>query len=171
MKKVLLIALLALSASVSSQENKGYKVIAINGEPIEDRSESFFKYSPEGLIWQKVYQDSLDIENQTINIIMKNKKKYKKSGFIGLQWQFMDKADIKVEHNEGRTRITIKNITIKTHSLYGGDKHFDLDDVVLKNNNGKPRPWWKNRDQYRLQKYFLNIVEVLQSVEDNKKDF
>ena len=148
MKKLYIILLLLVAGAANAQQ------------------ESYFKYSPEGIIWQKVYQDSLTFDSQTINIIMKNKKKYKKSGWIGLQWQFMDKADVVVEHKDNKTRVTIKNITLKAHSLYGGDSHYDLEDFVLKNNNGKPRPWWRDRDQFRLQKYFEEKIKTLTSVED-----
>ena len=58
------------------------------------------------LVWQQVYEEDLDIENQELRLSFQGKKS---QGSIWLQ--NCDKAFLTVERKDGRTRLTVGDIS------------------------------------------------------------
>lgn len=149
MKKILFLLLLLFNVFANAQ-NPNFKVD--NGT----------------LIWQWVYEDSLDVNNLKQNLklefITDTTGKLKRTNFNdkNLREQI---AEFKIEKKQGKYRVTMFNIKIIPMQIsmnYGGasalpDDLLALEAVLIKNDGSIRAAYWGYNMTEVLHKHYLNL--------------
>lgn len=125
MRKLLLLsALLTLSFSYG----QGYFKITSNNE----------------LVWEKILDENIEIESQTISL----KSISKSRAYL----RNIHSADLIVQHKGERTRFYVKNIKQRTYDI---DREEDVENIVI-NNKGTFRKFFISRGDYKFLEQSIN---------------
>jgi hypothetical protein len=135
MRKLLLLsALLTLSFSYG----QGYFKITSNNE----------------LVWEKILDENIEIESQTISL----KSTSKSAAYL----RNIRSAELIVQHKGERTRLYIKNIKQRTYDI---DREEDVENIVI-NKKGAFKKFFISRGDYKfLEQSINNAINAL--IEEN----
>jgi hypothetical protein len=135
MRKLLLLsALLTLSFSYG----QGYFKITSNNE----------------LVWEKILDENIEIESQTISL----KSTSKSAAYL----RNIRSAELIVQHKGERTRLYIKNIKQRTYDI---DREEDVENIVI-NKKGAFKKFFISRGDYKfLEQSINNAINSL--IEEN----
>lgn len=150
MKKYLLIFLPIVAFSQSSLEN--------------------FQISNQSVFWQKIYNDSLPIKSQEI--------KLRAIGLPVMTTTFwlsdIDGASLVVEHKEGRTRLTVKEIySVSSTAMNFGSVQENVKKQYLEeyylNKKGEFKKLFIRKDGELINKIIQNSIRTL--IEEKNDDW
>ena len=123
-----------------------------------------FKITDGEIIWQKVYDEGLEIESQEIKLKATGLPRMTTTFFL----QNLEGATLVAEHKDGRTRVTIKDIySIDGTTLtIGGvstnpDKPIYAHEIYVKNKKGVFKPLFLKKDGKILNDIILKEIKSL----------
>jgi len=128
-----------------------------------------FKIVDGEIIWQKIYQERLEIESQEIKLKATGLPSFTTTFFL----QNLEGATLVAEHKDERTRITIKDIySIDNTSIsIGGvstnpDKPTYAQEIYVKNKKGVFKTLFLKKDGKILNDIILKEIKSLTQVDD-----
>ena len=106
------------------------------------------------LVWEKILDENIEIESQTISL----KSTSKKTVYL----RDIKSAELIVQHNGERTRLYVKNIKQKSFDV---DREENVEDIVI-NKKGVFRKFFISRGDYKfLEESINNAINSL--IEEN----
>ena len=123
--------------------------------PLVSFGQGNFRITSNGeLVWEKIVDEILDIDSQTINL--------RKTTNKVIYLRDIHSAELTVQHKGNRTRLYLKNIKVKTNL---DDEPENIDDVVI-NKKGMFKKFFISRGDYKLLEESINkSIESL--IEEN----